>query len=157
MNEDDLKSLHDLSKSLRRLSSRVKLVGLLERAKAEYDKNNFEGCLSACNEALLEDPNNSVALRGLGCVKQAEGDYSSAIEFYKKALETSLNKEIEYTLIGTAYYMEDNYEKAIKYYNLAIDINDNYDKAYEGRNQAMLENHLQILDLQDSLIKQKIF
>ena len=35
-------------------------------------------------------------------------------------------------------------DEAVKYFNLAIDANDNYDKAYEGRNQAMLENHLKI-------------
>ena len=52
---------------------------------------------------------------------------------------------------------KENLEKAIEFYNLAIEINDNYDFAYEGRNQSMLESHLKIIDLQDSLIKQKIF
>ena len=62
---------------------------------------------------------------------------------------TLLNKtkEIEYTLIGMAYYLQDKLDDAVEYFNLAIDANDNYDKAYEGRNQAMLENHLKIIDL----------
>ena len=53
--------------------------------------------------------------------------------------------------------VKENLEEAIKYFNLAIDENDNYDSAYEGRNQAMLENHVNILDLQDTLIRQKLF
>ena len=35
--------------------------------------------------------------------------------------------------------------------------NNDYDPAFEGRNQSMLENHLKIIDLQDSLIRQKLF
>ena len=100
---------------------------------------------------------NAVALRGLGCVAQAGGDYKNAEKYYQKALKTSENKEIEYTLIGTIYYLQDDLETALEYYNKAIDINDDYNKVYEGRNQAMLERHLKVLDLQDSLIRQKIF
>ena len=48
---------------------------------------------------------------------------------------------------------EDKLDEAVKYFNLAIDENDDYSSAYEGRNQAMLENHLKIIDLQDSLKK----
>ena len=51
----------------------------------------------------------------------------------------------------------DKTEKAIENYNKAIDINDDYDPAYEGKNQSMLEKHLQILDLQDSLIQRNLF
>lgn len=153
MNEDDLKSLKNLSTQLRRLSDKVKLVGLLERAKTAYDKSNFKDCEAECKKALELDSNNSTALRGLGCVRQAEGNYDEAIKYYKKASEYSMNKEIEFTLIGTAYYFQDKYEEAILYYNKAININDDYEKAYEGRNQAILENHLQIVDMQESLIK----
>ena len=60
---------------------------------------------------------------------------------------------MEYSLLGTIYYLQENLDEAVKYFNLAIDANDDYDAAYEGRNQAMLENHLKILDLQDSLKK----
>ena len=49
--------------------------------------------------------------------------------------------------------MSDIREMIVEYFNYAIDENDNYDKAYEGRNQAMLENHLKIIDLQEALKK----
>ena len=104
-------------------------------------------------EAYKLNKTNPTVLRGFGCFKQAEGNYSEAIEFFKKALEYSSAKEVEYCLIGMAYYLQEKLDEAVEYFNLAIDANDNYDKAYEGRNQAMLENHLKIIDLQESLKK----
>lgn len=157
MQEDDLKKLKDIAKSLRRCSGKIKLIALLDKAKFEYESNKFSDCEQSCKKILEADPNNPIALRGIGCVKQASGDYKNAEFYYQKALKTSQNKEIEYTLIGTLYYLQEDLEKALEYYNLAIEINDDYDKAYEGRNQAMLEKHLKLIDIQDSLIKQKIF
>ena len=52
-----------------------------------------------------------------------------------------------------AYYLQDKLDEAIKYFNLAIENNEEYTDAYDGRNQAMLENHLKIMDLQESLKK----
>ena len=76
-----------------------------------------------------------------------------ALPYFEKALEFSTSKEIEYTLIGMVYYLEDRLDEAVENFNLAIDENDSYTKAYEGRNQAMLENHVKILDLQEALKK----
>jgi len=149
----DIEKLNNLSAHMRRVSKKVKLLNLLRSAKEEYESNNFDDCIKICEEALEQNPNNSAALRGLGCSMQALGKYDKAVEYYKKALDFSENKEIEYTLLGTVYYLEDKFEDALKYYNLAIDSNEDYDPAYEGKNQTMLEQHLQITDLQDSLIR----
>ena len=157
MNENDLNKLYNISSSLRKLNLKIKLLGLLNRAKAEYEQAKYKDCQSTCQEVLSSDSKNPIALRGLGCVMQSLGDDEKALEYYNKALEFSNNKEIEYTLIGTVYYNQDNYDEAIKYYNMAIDVNDSYDAAYEGRNQSMLENHLQILDMQDNLIQRNMF
>ena len=157
MNEDDLKELQNIAKTIKRINGKIKLLALLERAKFEYDSNNFADCEKTCKEILQSNPQNSTALRGLGCIAQASGDLEKAEKYYQKALEFSENKEIEYTFIGTIYYLWEDLEKALEYYNKAIDVNDNYDDAYEGRNQTLLERHLKIADLQDSLIRQKIF
>ena len=157
MNEHDFQNIKFIGESFRKLNIKVKLLSLLNKAKNEYNQNKLEDCEKTCREILKSVPENSAALRGLGCVMQSKGNIKKALEYYNKALNFSKNKEIEYTLIGTIYYNEENLEEAIKYYNLAIEVNDNYDLAYEGRNQSMLENHLQILDLQDSLIKRNMF
>ena len=84
---------------------------------------------------------------------QFEKNYDKAIEYYQKALEHSDMKEVEYTLIGMVYYLQDKLDDAVQYFNLAIDENEDYTSAYEGRNQVILENHVKILDLQESLKK----
>ena len=157
MQENYLDKLKDIASSFRRINGKIKLLSLLNRAKKEYDSNNYETCEATCLEILKSNPKNSVALRGLGCVAQVRGEYSKAEKFYKEALVESKNKEIEYTLLGTIFYIQEDLDKALYYYNLAIDCNDDYEKAYEGRNQTMLENHLKIIDLQDSLIKRNLF
>ena len=156
MSKHEIEKLQEISNTLRRINAKLTLFSLLRQAKSEYEENNYDNCAEICQQILDSNPDNSVALRGLGCVAQANGNFKLALKYYKKALKTSLNKEIEYTLIGTLYYLEDKYEKAVKYFNLAIDVNDEYDEAYEGKSQSILEKHLQILDLQDSLIKKEL-
>lgn len=155
--QEDINKLKKMAQSLRKYSKKIKLIALLDKAKLEYESNKFSDCEKSCKKILEVDSQNAVALRGLGCIKQASGDYKNAEKYYQKALKFSQNKEIEYTLIGTLYYLQEDLDKALKYYNQAIEINDNYEKAYEGRNQSMLENHLKIIDIQDNLIRQRIF
>lgn len=150
---DEEQKLNELSDFFKRMSNKIKLVKLITQAKHEYDKYDLKSGYKSLEEAYKFDKTNPTVLRGFGCFKQAEGNYSEAIEFFKKALEYSTAKEVEYCLIGMAYYLQEKLDEAVEYFNLAIDANDNYDKAYEGRNQAMLENHLKIIDLQESLKK----
>ncbi|GEM_PF-1593182 len=154
--EFDIEKLKNISERLRQINSKFRLLTLLKNAKEEYDKNNYEECITNCLEALEHDPENPVALRGMGCSMQFLGNRDEALRYYNLALKFSKNKEIEYTLIGALYYIEDDLDKALEYFNLAIDENDDYDPAYEGKNQTMLENHLKIIDLQDSLIKREL-
>ena len=157
MNEnikEELEKLNELKNYFIRLNSKILLLKLLKQAKVEYDKYDYQAGRESLIKAFLIDKKNSVVLRGLGCIKHYEGKFNSAIRYFNMALKYSEKKEVEYTLIGMAYYMQDNLDEALKYFNLAIDINDNYEKAYEGRNQAMLENHVKIIDLQETLKKQ---
>ncbi len=152
MSEEEQK-LNEISDFFRRMSNKIKLVKLITQAKREYDKYDLKNGYKALNQAYQMDKTNPTILRGFGCFKQAEGDFDKAIEYYKKAVEYSDAKEVEYSLIGMAYYLQEKLDEAVEYFNLAIDANDDYDKAYEGRNQAMLENHLKIIDLQEALKK----
>ena len=151
---DELENqLKEFANKLKNLNLKVKLISLIENAKQEY--NNCD--LKACRELLLQvkniDSTQAVVWRGLGCLKQSEGNFQSALVFYKKALEFSEHKELEFTLIGTIYYLLDNLDEAIRYFQLAIDENEDYEQAYEGRNQAMLENQVKLIDLQETLKK----
>ena len=124
------------------------------------DKSNINTLLYNLKEKinillkLTHNPNDSDALRGLGLEMQKKGNFDKALEYYFDALKNSSRKEIEYTLIGTVYYLKEELDNALKYFELAIEENDSYEPAYEGRNQTMLENHLKIAELQDRLIKE---
>ena len=150
---EEIDNLNKISDFFKRANYKIKLISLIKRAKAEYDKYEYDLAFESLNKAYEIDKNKSTVLRGLGCINQFRGNYEAAIDYYKKALEFSSNKEIEYTLLGTVYYIQDKLDDAIIYFDLAIKENDNYDAAYEGRNQAMLENHVRILDLQEALKK----
>ena len=153
---ENIERINKITQSIRHINQRFRLLKLLRIAKEEYDRNNYEGCVDTCLKILETNPENPVALRGLGCAMQSLCKPDEAIRCYEEALKYSEKKEIEYTLIGTVYYIQDNFEEALKYYNLAIEANDDYEPAYEGRNQTMLENHLMLVDLQDELIEREI-
>ena len=151
MNEAE--KLNEISDFFHKMNNKIILIKLLTKAKSEYDKYDFTNGKLTLREAYKIDKNNPATLRGLGCLELFNKNFNRAIQYYLKALKYSENKETEYTLIGMAYYLQDKTEDAVNYFNLAIDENDSYTSAYEGRNQAMLENHLKITDLQDSLKK----
>ena len=150
---NELIRLNQISEFFKRASAKVKLITLIEKAKKEYDSFDYTSGIQTLEEAYKLDPSNPAVLRGLGCMHQFNKKYDRALEYFEKALEFSTSKEIEYTLIGMVYYLEDRLDEAVENFNLAINENDSYTKAYEGRNQAMLENHVKILDLQEALKK----
>ena len=151
---EELNKLNEISDFFRRMNTKILLLKLLNKAKSEYDKFDYESGRESLIKAYFVDKKNPVVFRGLGCINQFLGKWDSAIRYFKKALKYSDKKEIEYTLIGMAYYLQEKFDDAIIYFNLAIDVNDEYNPAYEGKNQSILENHLKIIDLQESLKKQ---
>jgi len=153
---DKFDTLNEISEYIRRINSKMLLLKLIVKAKSEYDKYDYEAGRRSLIEAYMINKKSPVVLRGLGCINQYMGKWKSAARYFKKALKYSDKKEVEYALLGVLYYVQDKLEEAIEYFNLALDNNDSYDYAYEGRNQAMLENHLRITDLQNTL-KKNIF
>lgn len=151
--EDEVNRLNKISDSFHKLSKKVKLYSLLKKADSEYQKCDYSSGRKTLQYTLTEFPNNVEALRGLGCVEQFDGNLDEALEYFFKSSEYSDDKEVDYTLIAMVYYLKEDFDTALKYFDMAIEYNEEYTSAYEGRNQAMLENHLKILDLQDALEK----
>ena len=150
---DDIEKLNEIYDYIQRINSKVILLKLIKQAKYEYDKCDYESGRESLIRAYLLNRKNPVIYRGLGCISQYNGKFNFAVRLFKLALKYSKKKEVEYTLIGMAYYLQDKLETAVKYFNLAIDENDEYERAYDGKNQSMLELHLRVADLQDSLRK----
>lgn len=150
---EELEQLEKIANFFKRMNSKVLLLGLLDKAKAQYDLLDFEQGRKNLLMAYKMDRHSSAVIRGLGCYKQFKQNYRGALYYFQKALKYSCNREIEYTMIGVVYYLQEKLDEAVEYFNKAIDLNDNHTEAYEGRNQAMLERHLKIVDLQEALKK----
>ena len=143
----------EIYECVRRINSKILLLKLIRQAKSEYEKCDYEAGRKSLIQAYFQDRKNPVIFRGLGCISQYNNKFNAAARFFRMALKYSKKREVEYTLIGMTYYLQNSLEEAVKYFNQAIDENDSYERAYEGRNQAMLESHLRVADLQDSLRK----
>ena len=150
---DNIEKLNEIYNTIQRINSKVILFSLIEQAKSEYDKCDYETGRKSLIQAYFEDKKNPIIYRGLGCISQHNGKLNFAVRMFKLALKYSKKREVEYALIGMIYYLQDKLEEAVKYFNLALDENDEFERAYEGRNQSMLEMHLKISDLQDALRK----
>ena len=96
--EFDIEKLKNISERLRQINSKFRLLTLLKNAKEEYDKNNYEECITNCLEALEHDPENPVALRGMGCSMQFLGNRDEALRYYNLAL-----KFIQETITGCKF------------------------------------------------------
>ena len=92
---EELNRLNEISGFFRRMNTKVKLLTLITKAKEEYDRYDYKSGIETLEEAFKIDPQNPTVLRGLGCMKQFSGDYDTAIEFYRKALEFSEAQEVE--------------------------------------------------------------
>ena len=79
-------------------------------------------------------------------------EYLEAVSYFAQISDFNDSAD----LMSECIRLSENAEKD-EVYNKAIDTNDNYEQAFEGRNQSMLEKHIQIIDLQDDLIKRKLF
>lgn len=149
----EIQYLNNLAESFKRMSAKIKFINLIKKAKKEYENYDFECAREKLEEAHFLDPENAVPLRGLGCLELFNKNYKKALEYYFKAIKFSKNKELEYTLIGMVYYLQNRLDDSIKYFNNAIEENNDYEFAYNSRNQAMLESHLRIIDFQEVLKK----
>lgn len=148
--EEEIKKLNEIADFFKKINKRVILLSLINKAREEYNKSDFEEGKKTLEKAYEVDPENPNVLRGLGNINLFNKNFDLAIDYYNKALVNSPQKEIEYTLIGMAYYLQDKLEEAVINFNNAIDENEDYTSAYEGRNQSLLEKHLKIIDLQES-------
>lgn len=151
---EEIDKLSEISDFFKRINSKILLLRMLKKAKEEYDKYDYESARKTLIQAYFSNKKNPIVFRGLGCINQFKGKWNSAIRYFNTALKYSNKKEVEYTLLGMVYYLQGKLDDAIIYFNYAIDINDDYNPAYEGKNQSLLESHLKIIDLQEALKKQ---
>lgn len=71
-------------------------------------------------EKIKIDKNNPESLNFAGLVKQHEGEFKSAIGYFKSASKLEPENDLYYYNIASTYFKLDDIQQAKKYYNLAI-------------------------------------
>ena len=78
------------------------------------------------------DPKYADPWNMMGYFYNTLGNYSKAIECFKKAIELAPKFANPWKHMGTAYYQLGNYAKAVECFKRAIQLNPGYEAAKEG-------------------------
>ena len=122
-----------------------------------YNAGNYEGCISAAEDALTARPNYAAAYNNICSAYNALGKFDLAIEACNKALKASpdyalaqgnlnyavsqkkqgtdlasKNSAVDYLNAGLAYHRQKQYNLAIDMYNKSLEINPNFALAYNN-------------------------
>jgi tetratricopeptide (TPR) repeat protein len=122
-----------------------------------YNAGNYEGCISAAEDALIARPNYAAAYNNICSAYNALGKFDLAIEACNKALKASpdyalaqgnlnyavsqkkqgtdlaaKNSAVDYLNAGLAYHRQKQYNLAIDMYNKSLEINPNFALAFNN-------------------------
>ena len=106
------KQAQDLLKSI---SENIEAQNL-DKAIALFDAGKYSESLSLINNILANDTKNAYALYYRGMIYDAQKNYNSAINDYKKAISVNPELMIVNYLIGVDYDMLEQYKNAMSYY-----------------------------------------
>lgn len=106
------KQAQDLLKSI---SENIEAQNL-DKAIALFDAGKYSESLSLINNILSNDSKNAYALYYRGMIYDAQKNYNSAINDYKKAISANPDLMIVNYLIGVDYDMLEQYKNAMSYY-----------------------------------------
>ena len=106
------KQAQDLLKSI---SENIEAQNL-DKAIALFDAGKYSESLSLINNILANDSKNAYALYYRGMIYDAQKNYNSAINDYKKAISANPELMIVNYLIGVDYDMLEQYKNAMSYY-----------------------------------------
>ncbi len=119
------RSLLDLA--VRNAEQAVKLDGHMaisrvSLGRAYVEKGDFVPAESELNQALILDPLNAGAYRGLADIQVTKSNWAEAERLYKRALELSPDDWDLYFILGNFYYRQAHYKEAEEAYNRVINL-----------------------------------
>jgi len=123
-------------------------------AEIELFDGKFSGAEAQYTEALKRQNTNRKALLSLSLVCAETGRYPQAEKFLKQAMQYySGDAEVHY-LASVIYLMKGDYTTAEKQSRIAVELNGDYDKAYELLSTVLYFQHRysEVIDLCDFLI-----
>ncbi|MBR6127261.1 tetratricopeptide repeat protein [bacterium] len=88
---------------------------------------------------LAQTPSDAELNANIGAIKQAQGDFDSALSYYSKAEQLNPNSVTTRINVGTLYQQKKEYNKAIKAYDSVLIMYPNNDQALFYKAQALSE------------------
>jgi tetratricopeptide (TPR) repeat protein len=125
----EIKKLDDELARVRKADPKDKREGTEEGLKL-LSGLKFEEARGKFNEAVKENPADTIAMNGLGLIYLETAEYEKALELFEKALKINLavygekhsNVAGDYNNVGSERDNPGSYNKAIEYFEKAIDI-----------------------------------
>ena len=93
---------------------------------------NYKLAIEHFKSALLNDPNNAAAFRGLAKAYESSDNNPEAELIYKRAIELKPDYWAGYNDLGTFYYRHSRYEDAIKQFKEVIKLTPNNYRGYNN-------------------------
>lgn len=124
-------------------------------AEIELYEGRFSGAEKQYNEALKRQNTNRKALLSLALVCAENNKNDEAETFLRQAFAYySGDAEVHY-LAAIIYYMKGDYETSEKHCRIAVEVNGNYEKAYELLSTVLYQQgrFSEVIDISDFLIK----
>jgi len=94
--------------------------GLIDDARRAFEATDYKQASTLYEEILSKDPNNIVALLGLGYTMHCLGESTQAIETLQKVLDLEPNNAEACFLLGGVYYWQKKYREAEEYQRRAV-------------------------------------
>jgi tetratricopeptide (TPR) repeat protein len=105
----------------------------------EYESlRDFTSAIKILQQALINNPDNEVAIYELAYCYDQLADYDKAIECYSNFIDENPYSFTAWYNLGNAYSKQDNFEKAIWAYDYCVLINEEFSPAYFNLGNAYL-------------------
>ncbi len=108
-------------------------------ASANGDMEVLYGLERLYLKKLAVTPNDADLNANLGAIKQAQGDFESALNYYGKAERLNPNSTLTRINVGTLYQQKKDYRRAIEAYDSVLTIEPSNTKAMFYKAQALSE------------------
>lgn len=106
----------------------------IQRAQNRMEKEDFQGALRDFNEAINQEPNNSLAYINRGTLNARYlFNKRSALNDFNKAIELTPDQPTAYYNRGALLKDAQNYNAALLDYNKVIELNPTFAAAYYNR------------------------
>lgn len=124
-------------------------IKLSKEAYIEHKNGKISKSLHIYKKILKINPQNLVAMHGIGVIKLQEKKYEESIKYIDAVLKINFNLSDAHYHRGCAYIKLSKYNSAIKDFSNAIIINEKFAEAYYNRGVAYSELNLLMLASND--------